>query len=161
MNPKETQGLIKKNLELYIKLFGFSEIPLDVNYVGYDEIEGNYAEVEVSEDMPTIHLNFNIEKLSKEPKEIEKSVIHELLHVVYWPIRQQLLKVCKNLISDGKVQDLIKDHYRAAEHKIIYMMEEIFVQDKKKLGHKSSRKNKRIKKDLLSGKRKKQNKEDH
>lgn len=142
---------IRKLVDYYSKILGLNNYKIDILFDGYENLECNYAEVFKQPDHREATIKFNLEKLEKEIDEIDKTIIHELFHIILWPIRHRYMNISENYISDDRSRDFIKDEYLDDEHEFIFMMEDCIAEgfkDQTQVGRRPRRKNNTSKKDI-------------
>ena len=157
MKENDIKKILGRLVGFYAKIMKLDRYPITIKYEGYEELEGNYAEVFKDESFGTIVIRFNCEKMLKEHNEIEGTVIHELMHVLLWPLRNEYRRTAKTYVSDSKVLDHIDKIYTDSEHEIVFLMEKILSdgyanKSKKIMDNKSCRKDNSHKKDIPEGK---------
>jgi hypothetical protein len=155
LENKKLEKRIRNLVDYYSRMLGLNNYKIDILFDGYENLECNYAEVFKQPDHREATIKFNLEKLTKESEEVDKTVIHELFHIILWPIRHRYINISENYITDVNSRDFIKDEYLDDEHEFIFSMEDVISKyakgdkDSEKMGRrKSRRKSNSSKKDI-------------
>ena len=151
MNPLEKE--IRSKVDCYQKLLRLTNYILTLKFDGYEDLEGNYAEISSDYDRNTALIKFNVEKLPKDPEsEVDKTILHELCHLLFWRLKHHFRSVIEKYVEDSKARNCFTDEFDSIEHKIIFTLEDALYDVKNKfspqMGKKTGDSNSGIKKTI-------------
>jgi hypothetical protein len=136
----ETKELLQRLVDFYAKVLHLDRYRIHLEFNGYEDLESNYAEVYKQSDCGDIRIRFNCEKLIKEPEELEKTVIHELMHALFYQVRHRYDHIVKTFITDSKTRELVQEGFSDDEHELVFLMEEVLYSGFNKISKRASRK---------------------
>lgn len=125
MTKKGLEQYIRKRVDYYARLLGIRHYPFEIKFLGYEDMEGIYAEVRRSNCQGEVFIDFNLDKLLNEPHEVDPTVIHELFHIVLYKLRTDFKHLVATYVGDSKTNNLLEDNYADDEHNVIFLMEKI------------------------------------
>jgi hypothetical protein len=151
---------IRSKVDFYKKLLRLTNYEFTLKFDGYEDLEGNYAEISSDYDRNTALIRFNIEKLPKDPEsEVDKTIIHELSHLLFWGLKHHFRLIIDKYVGDEKARNCFLDEFDGMEHKIVFTLEDALYNVKNKLqkamDHTSSHKSGTIKKGIRKNQNKK------
>jgi|GEM_PF-4114481 len=111
---------------------GISDYKFDFKMLGDRALSGDYARVETDEDTRESLIEFNKDRLSREPDEIEKTVAHELLHVRMNEYAEFVVDLLKEYVRNPNAKRILLRKAERLEHKIVVALTDALVKDKRK-----------------------------
>lgn len=125
INPKTLKGNIETKVAYYANLLGISDYKFDISMVNpskmrtQDKIVGAYATVYVDEETRIVDIVFNKKLLKEQPEEIDRTIIHELLHVRFNELSEFVLFLIKTYVKDTKARKTYRNQIDLLAHKNI------------------------------------------
>jgi len=120
---KLSKNVIKKKVEYFSKLLGVSDYSIYIHLTNakriWDDEYNSYAKVGVDDDSREACISLNKKLLSKHPKELDKTLIHELLHVRFNELFSLIRLILKLYVKDKKAKKVYAQQLEQLEHKII------------------------------------------
>lgn len=118
-----TRAELKRELARLVKkwsvLLGVADYECSIHLHTHKKMHGNYAEINTDDETRTACIDFNYERLLKEPKEIEKTVVHELLHTRFNEYADFVIDLINEHVEKPQTKRLIQKRIDQHEHKII------------------------------------------
>lgn len=129
-----TKKLIKAKITKYASMIGVSDYNYFVNLVGESKLPKDkydlYGTVIIDDESREVCMLINKDLLKKSPEELDRTVIHELLHVRLAEILSLFSLICKNYVKDEKAKKTYISQISAYEHKIIASLTNAMTKDK-------------------------------
>ena len=119
MTAKAMEEQIKKHIQKWAVLFGISDYTFIIELHSDKELNGNYAEVDTDDETREATISFNQARLTREPDEIERTVIHELLHTRFNEYAELSVNILNEYAPNLKTKRLIAKQLEKTEHKIV------------------------------------------
>ena len=119
MTAKAMEEQIKKHIQKWAVLFGISDYTFVIELHSDKELNGNYAEVDTDDETREATISFNQARLTREPDEIERTVIHELLHTRFNEYAELSVSILNEYAPNLKTKRLIAKQLEKTEHKIV------------------------------------------
>ena len=119
MTTNKLHERVEKAIQRWSNELGISDYKFRVEYVSDRKLQGDYALVETDEDTREVDITINAHRLEHEPKEIEKTVIHELLHTRLNELLELMDDLINTHVSTPKTRRLLKRRVGKIEHKIV------------------------------------------
>ncbi len=66
-----------------------------------------------------VRIRFNEDLMEQKPEEIQDTVIHELLHVLFYKLMNKIIGVVANNIRDNASQQRHEEKFCCLEHEVI------------------------------------------
>ncbi len=118
-----TKKLIKAKVIKYGEMLGIGDYRYFVNVVDRDKLPKNdydvYANILVDDESRQVYLQINRDLLKESPEELDKTIIHELLHVRFAEMLALFSLLCKHYVKDDKAKKMYVSQINRHEHKII------------------------------------------
>lgn len=130
--------LIKQKVNKYAELLGIGDYKYKVSLVTKStentDCSDNtvYATVAVDEETREVYIEINKKLLLKKPKELDKTIIHELLHVRFSELLNFISMILEKYIKNKKARDTFDQQLDLWEHKIIVPLVEALTTNGKK-----------------------------
>ena len=110
---------------------GISDYKFDFNLVSDREMNGDYARVDTDDITREVLVEFNRLRLTKEPNEVEKSVVHELLHVRLNEQAEFIIDLLKTYVPSPKTRKMLLRQAEKLEHKIVVAISDSLIKERK------------------------------
>lgn len=122
------EKMILQRLKKYAKKFGISDYSYKVEIrdskkKSTDDYD-TYGYVIIDEETRQVVLNVNKKLLTKEPHEIDKTIVHELLHVRFSELLTLFNVILALHVRDKKSRKVYTKQIDTLEHKIIVALTE-------------------------------------
>ncbi|MDX1373747.1 MAG: hypothetical protein R3321_14835 [Nitrososphaeraceae archaeon] len=130
--------LIKQKINKYVELLGIGDYKYKINLVTKpcksNECSSSraYATVEIDEETREVYMDIDKKLLMKNPKEIDRTLIHELLHVRFSEFLNFNYRIMRKYIKNKKARDAFDEQLELLEHKIIVSLTEALNDNGKK-----------------------------
>lgn len=130
MKPKNaiTTKAIREKVEKFAQLLGVSDYFYYVNLVPRKEMlskDGDsFANIVVDNDTREACLQINRDLLKEKPEELDKTIIHELLHARFDELIVLFHRLIKLYVKDRRAKQFYKLQLDSLEHKIIVALTE-------------------------------------
>ena len=98
---------------------GISDYKFDFHLLSDREMSGDYAKVDTDDVTREVEIDFNKHRLTREPQEIERTVVHELLHVRFNEYSELMNDLIHTYVLSPKTRKLLKKQAEKLEHKIV------------------------------------------
>jgi len=131
MTQNKLAAKIEKHLQNWANILNISDYKFTIKFANNAEIDGDYANVDTEEHTREVVMTFNRHRLNKEPHEIERTVVHELLHVRFNEYAEHLEDVLKEYGDSPKVKRILRSKADKLEHKIIVALTEALIKETK------------------------------
>jgi hypothetical protein len=122
---------ITQYIQTWAAALGISDYQYDFSLLSEKELKGDYARIDTDDESRDVTIEFNKHRLSKEPHEIEKTVVHELLHTRLNEYSEFVLDIIKTHITNPKTRTLLKRQVDKLEHKAIVAITEALLKERK------------------------------
>ena len=119
MPKNKLQATLEQYIGKWVNRLGISDYTVYAELCSSKELNGDYAHVQTDEDTRIVNLQFNRQRLLKEPNEIEKTVVHELLHTRLNEYCELVDEMIKLNAGNPKLQRVLEQRAEKLEHKII------------------------------------------
>lgn len=106
-------------IERWTKILRIQDYKVTIEFVPARKIKNAYARVSTDEETRVVDIEFNKVKLTNEPNEVEKTVIHELLHTRINEYADLMESLVDTHVRNPKTKRLIKRKMNLLEHKIV------------------------------------------
>lgn len=124
--------IINKKVKEISRKLGISDYSFYIDLVSSKKIKDldceNYATVSVHEDVREVCISLNKKLAVRKPDEIDKTLVHELLHVRFSELSILLRLILKSYVKDEKVRKMYKEQFDQLEHKIIIPITDALVE---------------------------------
>ena len=117
MRKRDLRKHIEKNMKHWIEKLGIEDYKYEIEVVDSKE-KCDYAEVETAEDMRHVYIRFN-SQMCKTEREIENTVIHELLHTRMNEYCEFVEDLIKTYVNSPKTRKMMIRQIGRLEHKIV------------------------------------------
>jgi len=117
--------MVLKYLRTYQKKFKLGQIKFKVVYVRGKKVRDYYAEVLMRGNK--VRIKFNEDLMEQKPKEIQDTVIHELLHVLFYRIMYKILNVIGANVRVTATQKRYEEKFCKLEHEVIEKLVSAFI----------------------------------
>ena len=137
MNDKALQHKIHKKIDQYAHLLGISDYKFIVNLVDLGELKkrdpllGSYAVITIYEETREAEIDINKKLVVKRPRELDRTLIHELLHVRLNEEMEFINVLLKRYIKDSKARKTYRHQLEKLEHKVIVALTDALLKRKK------------------------------
>ena len=125
---KSKRGTVLKLLGRYKKKFKLGHIKFKVMFVRGKKVKEYYAEVLMRTNR--VRIKFNEDLMEQRPQEIQDTVIHELLHVLFYKLMNKMLVLTVNHVRGEEAQKKHEERFCCLEHEIIERLVPVLI-DKK------------------------------
>ena len=129
---KEFEKRVHKLVGKWARKMGLADYTFSLEFKSETAMGGDYARVETDEDLREASITFNESRLLKEPKEVEHTVIHELLHVRL----NEYYEFAKGLVDNGSKDQRAKRVLRRLldkqDHKVVVALTDAICGEKRK-----------------------------
>jgi hypothetical protein len=117
---KDAWGIkLAKSIGHWANELGISDYKFILNYVSNSSISGDYARVDTDDETREVAIDINRTRLLKEPQEVERTVIHELLHTRFNEYAELLAEIVRNHVDSPKARKTFIRQADKIEHKIV------------------------------------------
>lgn len=129
--------IIKDKVTKYADLLGIGDYSYKINLVTSSKNKRHagdcvYATVAVDEETREVFIEINKRLLIKKPKEVDKTIIHELLHVRFNELLNFTSMILDKYVRNKKARDTFDKQLELLEHKIIVPLMEALNNNGKK-----------------------------
>jgi len=137
MTDKALLKKIRIKVDRIARLLGISDYKYIISLVDLDVIKetdpliGSYAMVSIYEETREVELDINKKLLLKKPRELDKTLIHELLHVRLNEVAEFIDVLLKRYIKDSKARKTYRDQLEKLEHKVVVTLTNAIARNKK------------------------------
>ena len=118
-----TKNIIKSKVIKYAELLGIGDYKYSISLVARNKLPKNdydiYANVMVDDESREVYMQINRDLLKESPEEIDRTIIHELLHVRFAEMLSLFSLLCKHYVTDDKAKKMYISQINRHEHKII------------------------------------------
>ena len=114
---KNKRAIVSKYLRDYQKKFKLSLIKFTVSYVRGEKVKDFYAEVLMTGN--NVRIRFNEDLMEQRPNEIQDTVVHELLHVLFYKIMNRITNIVNQTLKNDKVKEKQERKFCCLEHEVI------------------------------------------
>ncbi len=118
-----TKKFIKAKVVKYAEILGVGDYKYFVNLVDKDKLPKDdydiYANILVDDDSREACMQINKDLLKECPEELDRTIIHELLHVRFAEMMSLFSLLCKHYVKDKKAKKMYISQLNGQEHKII------------------------------------------
>lgn len=122
MQRKKLEPIVHKYTKKWMKRLKLAEF----NYtLEFGNLKGDYAQVSIDEETRHITIEFD-PRNSKTEEDIEKTVIHELLHVRINDYIELAEEIVRTHITNPKTRKLLTRRLGRLEHKILVPITDAF-----------------------------------
>lgn len=125
---------LAKNIVEYIQKWaanlGISDYKFDFHLLSNREMGGDYARVDTDDVTREVNLEFNKHRLTKEQGELERTVVHELLHVRCNEYTEFVNEIIKTFVLSPKTRRLLIKQADKLEHKQIVAITDSLLKEK-------------------------------
>lgn len=104
-------------LDKYKKRFKICNYRYHIKFVKGEKWINYFAQVSVSGNV--VRLWFNEDLMESDPKEIQNTVIHELLHIVLYKITKKSTDIITRYVRKEKIRNKLENKIEDLEHDII------------------------------------------
>lgn len=115
MTRKEVEPLIHKYMKKWMKKLKLGEFDYTIKFA---TPKGDYARVATDEDTRHVTVWFN-SKLHKDEREVEHTIIHELLHARINDYVELVEEIVRTHINSPKTRKLLTRRLGRLEHRIL------------------------------------------
>lgn len=126
---------LRKRLDTLVQkwaaLLGIADYKFSLTMLADKDLAGDYARVDTDDSTREVSIDFNQYRLSKEPEEVEKTVVHELLHTRFNEYSEFVNDIIKLYVTSPKTRRLLKKQADKLEHKIIVAVAETLSKETK------------------------------
>ena len=137
MDDKALRSKIHKKIDQYAQLLGISDYKFIVNLVDFEELKkkdpllGSYAVISIFDETREAEIDINKKLVIKRPRELDRTLIHELLHVRLNEEMEFINVLLKRYIKDSKAKKTYRDQLEKLEHKVIVALTDALLKRKK------------------------------
>lgn len=126
----------RKQIENHVKRWaarlGISDYKFSFKYLSDRSMGGDYARIDTDEDTREVLIEFNTQRLTREPGEIEKTVVHELLHTRLNEYTEFAVDLIKESMENSKARRALIRKMEKLEHKVVVALSDALVKDTRK-----------------------------
>lgn len=115
---------------------GISDYTYVLELKGEKTLHGNYAEVHTDEDTREVTICVNRYRLTKELEEMERTLIHELLHTRLNEYAEFVVAIINGYVGNPKTKRVLGRQFERLEHKIVVALTDALL--KRKMSCRSS-----------------------
>jgi len=115
MQRQKLKPLIDEYMKVWMERLKLGEFSYDIEF---RNIKSTYAEVSIDEDTRKITIAFN-PRLLKTDRDVEETVIHELLHARINDYVELVEEIVRTHITNPKTRKLLTRRLWRLEHKIL------------------------------------------
>lgn len=101
-----------------------------VKYVNDRGLQGDYARVDTDEDTREVDITINRYRLAKDPDEIEKTIVHELMHTRLNELLEFTDTMIDTHVTNPKTRRMLKRQLGKIEHRIIVPLTDALSKEK-------------------------------
>ena len=114
-------------------MLGIGDYTYFVALVSKDKLETDdceiYANILVDDESREACMRINKDLLKEHPEELDKTIIHELLHVRFAELTSLFALLCKHYVKDDKAKKMYTNQIDRHEHKIIVALVDALTRD--------------------------------
>lgn len=108
-----------KRTKYWANRLGVSDYTFKFKFLSDRTIGHKYATVETSEESREATIEFNAERLLKEPEEVERTIVHELLHVRLNQYAELFVEMIRHFGETRKSKQYLLKSAEQLEHTIV------------------------------------------
>ena len=131
MTAKTLANRLEKYIQKWANELGISDYKFELVFCNNKELDGNYAEVDTDEELRTAIIKVNRHRLNKEPTEVERTVVHELLHTRINEYAEFFEEVVKEYADSTKAKRILRSRAEKIEHKIVVALTDALTKEHK------------------------------
>jgi len=130
MDAKKLEERVKAFVQKWAALLGISDYTYVVEIQSDRKLRGNYAEVETDDETREVTITVNKHRLNREPGEVEKTIVHELLHTRMNEYAEFAVHIVNTHIENPKTKCLLGRQLQRLEHKIVVALTDALIRRK-------------------------------
>jgi len=109
---------------------GISDYTYVLEFRSEKALHGNYAEVHTDEDTREVTISVNRYRLTKEPEEVERTLIHELLHTRLNEYAEFVIAIINGYVGNARTKRVLGRQFERLEHKIVVALTDALLKRK-------------------------------
>lgn len=110
---------------------GISDYAYGLELRSEKALHGNYAEVHTDEETREVTIGVNRYRLLKEPKEVERTLIHELLHTRLNEYAEFVLTIINGYVGNTRTKRVLNRQLERLEHKIVVALTDVLLKGRR------------------------------
>ena len=122
---------VETAIQKWVNLLGISDYKFQVEYVDDKDLQGDYARIDTDEDTRIVGITLNRYRLTREPKEVERTIVHELLHTRLNELTEFMNNLIEQHLTNPKTRRMLKRQVGKLEHKVIVPITEALISQEK------------------------------
>ena len=130
MRTKDFERRIKSFVQKWAASLGVSDYTYTLEIQSDKKLHGNYAEVKTDDETREVVISVNKYRMSREPGEVEKTVVHELLHTRFNEYAEFAIHIVNTHIDNPKTRRLLEKQLEKLEHKIVVALTDALMRRK-------------------------------
>jgi hypothetical protein len=119
MTDKQLEQKVKAAIQKWAAALGISDYTYTIELCTDRKLRGNYAEVNTDDETREVTVSMNKHRLSREPNELEKTVVHELLHTRLNEYAEHAITIINEYVTSPKTKHLLGKQLERLEHKVV------------------------------------------
>lgn len=119
MTDKQIEQRVKAAIQKWAAALGISDYTYAVELGTDKQLRGNYAEINTDDETREVTVSVNRQRMSREPKELEKTVVHELLHTRLNEYAEHAITIINEYVRSPKTKHLLGRQLERLEHKVV------------------------------------------
>lgn len=131
MTAKTLANRIEKYVQKWANELGISDYKFKFEFCSNKALKGNYAEVDTDDETREVTINVNRHRLNSEPHEVERTVVHELLHTRFNEYAELLEDIIKEYADSPKAKRILRSRAELIEHKIVVALADALTKEHK------------------------------
>jgi len=122
VSDTKIEKALRENTEKYINQYA-NLLNIAGYTIQYDFVDRRgkreYGNVAVHQDDLVANIQLNAAKILEEPDQLERTVLHECLHILFWPYYEEILDIIDEYVPDKHVRKVLMRGLSKLEHVII------------------------------------------
>ena len=131
MTAKTLANRIEKFIQKWANELGISDYKFKFEFCSSADLDGSYAEVETDDETRTAIISVNKCRLMAEPHEVERTIIHELLHTRLNEYAELLEDIIKECADSPKTKRVLRSRAEKIEHKVVVALTDCLTKEHK------------------------------